>query len=302
MHVAICIVGYRNPEDIAACLAALRTCSYPDFEVMICENGGPEAFARSSDVAANRLPPERPVRVLLAPGNGGYAAGVNLCMRATASADAWWILNPDTEPHPQALDRMMAALQQGLDVVGSTVCTPDGRVESRGGRWNTWLARATSIDHGRPIAQAPGAEARRVDYVSGASMLVGRRFLEAVGPMREDYFLYGEEVEWCLRREARGMRFGVAADAQVMHRQGTTTGSVATISKRGRLPVYLDERNKLLITRDCFPARLPCTAVGALLMGFLRFARRGAWRQQGYAIQGWWRGLANERGKPAWLA
>jgi hypothetical protein len=68
------------------------------------------------------------------------------------------------------------------------------------------------------------------------------------------------------------------------------------------MSVYLDERNKLLITRDRFPRLLAVAAVGALTMLFLRFARRGAWAQVGYALDGWWNGVMNRRGKPAWIA
>jgi GT2 family glycosyltransferase len=143
---------------------------------------------------------------------------------------------------------------------------------------------------------------RRVNYASGASMLVSRRFLERVGPMREEYFLYAEEVEWCLRGVALGMKIGVAVDAQVMHFQGASTGSVTDVSRRARMPVYLDERNKMLLTRDLFPRRLPVAALAAFLLLFLRFARRRAWRQLGYGLQGWFAGLRNERGKPVWVA
>ena len=132
-------------------------------------------------------------------------------------------------------------------------------------------------------------------------MLVSRGFIERVGKMREDYFLYGEEVEWCLRAVARGVGLAVATDANVLHQQGTTTGSVSLMSQRTRMPIYLDERNKLLITRDCFPGILPIATLGALLMLFLRFGRRGAWAQLGYALDGWWAGVKGQRGRPAWV-
>lgn len=302
MHVAICIVGFRNREDIEACLSALTQTTHADFEVVICENGGAAAYERLRE-----LPPAlasgQAMTLIQAPGNIGYAGGVNLCIDRTPGAGAWWILNPDTLPDPQALARMCERLARGdVEAVGSTVHDASGRVASRGGRWNPWLARAVSIGHGASIsAPAPPRDEARANYLSGASMLVSRAFVDRVGKMREDYFLYGEEVEWCLRAVGLGVRLGVATDANVLHQQGTTTGSVSRMSQRTRMPIYLDERNKLLITRDCFPALLPVAALGALLMLFLRFGRRGAWAQLGYALDGWWRGVKGERGKPAWV-
>ena len=94
---------------------------------------------------------------------------------------------------------------------------------------------------------------------------------------------------------------GLATDAWILHQQGTSTGSVSEITERRRMPVYLDERNKILLTRDRFPLRLPVAAVAAFLLLFLRFGRRGAWRQLGYGLSGWLAGLRSERGKPRWL-
>ena len=82
-------------------------------------------------------------------------------------------------------------------------------------------------------------------------MLVGRRFLETVGPMREDYFLYCEEVEWCLRGLKKGMRLGFAPSGIVVHKQGTITGNAVDLLGRSRLSVYLNERNRVLLSRDC---------------------------------------------------
>jgi len=303
MHVAICIVGFRNPADIVSCLEALTLSSHADFEVAICENGGPEAAAALTEGVPATLAGGQAVRIITAERNLGYAGGVNVCLRAAPGADAWWILNPDTRPEKEALGALIARLVRGgSEAVGSTIYLSNGRVESRGGRWRPWLARAESLDFGKDL-DAPPSEGleERLWYLSGASMMIGRRFLEAVGEMREDYFLYGEEVEWCLRARRLGVPIGIAVDSRVLHAQGTTTGSVPDLRRRPRLPVYLDERNKILLTRDHFGARLPIVAVTAFALLCLRFGKRLAWRQLGYAASGWLAGLLNERHSPPWL-
>lgn len=305
MKVAVCIVAFRNPGDIVSCLQALGATTYPDFEVVICENGGQAAFDAMSAVLPTTLAGGQSVRAVLASGNLGYAGGVNLCLEHAPDADAWWVLNPDTEVHPEAMGHMVRRLSEpDCDAVGCSIRLPDGRVQSYGGHWRPWLARAVSLGHGSlPSAVPDSASIERVqNYLNGASMMMGRRFLETVGPMREEYFLYCEEVEWCLRGGARGMRLGFAPEAWVLHQAGTTTGSYADMKQRPRTPVYLNERNKMLTTRDCFPAKLPVAAVASCLLIFLRFGRRGAWRQVGYGLSGWAAGLMNKRGVPAWFS
>lgn len=305
MHVAVAIVAFRNLDDVMGCLGALERSRHQDFEVVICENGGPEAYARLKAATPERLPGGQAVRAVLAPSNLGYAGGVNTCIREAPTADAWWVLNPDTTPDAGALASMVERLSRGdCDAVGSVVHSETGTIQSVGGRWRRVFARAVSIGHGRPLADLPTLAAdleERQNYLNGASMLVGRRFWEAVGPMREDYFLYCEEVEWCLRGRMLGMRLGFAAEALVMHYQGTTTGNPASIRDQGRTPVYLNERNRLLLTRDLFPGLLLLAAPLALALIFLRFPRRRAWKQLGYALEGWRAGLSGERGAPAWI-
>ncbi|WP_082602082.1 glycosyltransferase family 2 protein [Phenylobacterium sp. Root700] len=304
MHVAVCIVGFRNPHDIVRCLDALSTSTYVDFEVLICENGGPEAFRELSALLPPKLPHGQELRAVLASGNLGYAGGVNRCLDETPTADAWWILNPDTQPSSVAMSLQVSRLLRGdCEAVGSTIYLADGRVQSHGGRWRSWLARAESIGFGSDLSVIPSMDAieKEQNYLNGASMMVSRRFVDAYGRMREDYFLYCEEVEWCLRAMGQGARLGFAADAHVLHYAGTTTGSYDDITRRPRAPVYLNERNKLLTTRDRFPLLLPVAALASLALIFLRFARQGAWRQVGYALSGWLAGMANRRGRPDWL-
>lgn len=303
MHVAVSIVGFRNPEDILRCLEALDRSTYSDFEVVICENGGPAAHHALAAVLPKALSRGQPIRAVLALGNLGYAGGVNLCLGEAPDADAWWVLNPDTAPDPGAMAAQVARLQVGdCDGVGCTLHLPGGQVQSHGGRWQPWLARAVSIGHGSPLDRRPDASLieRKQNYLNGASMMVSRRFVEVAGPMREDYFLYCEEVEWCLRARKRGLRLGLA-DALVLHFQGTTTGNSSDLAKRTQLPIYLSERNRILLTRDCFPARLPVVAATAFATLFAKYPRRGAWRQLGYGLAGWWAALRGERGVPAWL-
>lgn len=304
MHVAVCIVGFRNADDIAACLAALGLSTYADYEVVVCENGGAAAYAVLADRLPPTLPGGRPVTLLRADDNPGFAGGVNRCLRARDQADAWWLLNPDAQPDPGALAALVDRLREGdADAVAGTLYLPGARVQAHGGHWRRWLARPVSIGRNDPDGDAPSRAAiePRLSYLLGASMLVGRRFVDLAGLMREDYFLYGEEIEWCLRGLARGARLGFAPGARVLHVQGSTTGSADALHARPRLPIYLDERNKLNIVRDVNPGRLPVAIPAALVLLTLRFARRGAWRQWRWALSGWWAGIRGLRGPPAWL-
>ena len=113
------------------------------------------------------------MRIITAPGNLGYAGGVNVCLRAAPDADGWWVLNPDTRPDPAALGELVARLGRGdCAAVGSTIYFADGKVQGRGGQFRPWLARAVGLDFGKALDDPPSADLEaRLWYLSGASMM-----------------------------------------------------------------------------------------------------------------------------------
>jgi GT2 family glycosyltransferase len=304
MHVAVVIVGFRNTGDLVHCIDALGRTAYPDFEVVIVENGGPEAFARDVAALPGSLPGGQPVLLVEAPGNLGFAGGVNHGIHHAPGADAWYVLNPDAVVTPATVGELVARLERGdVDAVGGIIYSEDGTVQCMGGIWNGWFARAVSIGADAPASAPFNAAAieAQLDYLHGASMLIHRRFRQKAGLMREDYFLYAEEIEWFLRGAKLGTSIGFAPKATVIHARGTTTGAGENIRSRSKMPVYLDARNRMLVVHDQFPARLPIVAAASLLFLVLRLGRKRAWRQIGYGAQGWLAGLAGERGVPGWM-
>jgi N-acetylglucosaminyl-diphospho-decaprenol L-rhamnosyltransferase len=302
MHVAVLIVGYRNADDISQCVTSLAKSTYRDFEIVICENGGDAAFAALQSTIPATLPGGQGVKLVKAPSNGGYASGINIAMSESRGADAWWILNPDTEPSPGAMAALMTHLLRGYDAVGGPILYSWGEVQSFGGVWLAWRAKAVLIGHGSPKGTKPNVDSIELkqNFLLGASMFVSRKFVDTIGPMAEHYFLYCEEVEWCLRGVKHGMRLGFSPDAVVVHHQGTTTGYSRSLRSRSCHAVYLDERNKMLLTWELYPARLPVVAALALYRLVGRYGRDGAFRQVAYGAFGLLMGVCGQSGIPRW--
>ncbi len=324
-RVVVGVVGYRCEAIIARLVARSAAWTHRDFAIHICENGGPEAYERLTSAldglglarqdgapgpASPRIVDGRTYRtrtgqdvvVSQASGNLGYSGGVNTVLDAVADDPGWsafWLLNPDTEPDPGALAALLSHLDRGgHGAVGARlVYAGTGTMQQYGGRWRWWLGRGYNLGLGEPADRRPDVPAieARLDYASGACMLVSRAFVRSVGTMDERYFLYSEEVDWCLRRGVHSL--GYAHEAVVHHDQGATIGSHASLRERSPISVYLLERSGLLLTRKFRPMILPLVALTAGLFT-LKYLKAGGPSLFAVALAGWAAGLRGERGFP----
>ena len=327
--VIVSIVGYRNADDVSACLRALARSEHREFIVSVCENGGGRAFdalisnlqgiAEPSSEALQPdddriertwsgvlLPHGQPIHVLQAKSNFGFASGVNLTIRQFVKEPNWsavWLLNPDAEPEPDALAALVARSgETGAAIVGSRlIFRATDRVQLYGGRWRPLIARGFNIGLNAPKDAAVDVSEieQSMTYVSGASLYATRAFVNEAGLMDEDYFLYGEEVDWCMRIDNR--RLAYAHASVVYHRHGAAIGSNRNRQERSMLSVYLDERNKLRISRRYFPRLYPIILVTTFVL-LSQYVYLGAYRNAMIALRGWMAGVRGEIGPPKFMS
>lgn len=331
--VVIAIVSTDEAQNIVGCLTSLAASTHRDFHVVICENGGAAGFERTTrsldgldsmrasgatgpyEIAIAWRHPFRDFRftpggqrvtVLNTPANLGYAGGVNACIEAAGRAgwDAVWVLNPDTFPAPEALTALVRRqAEDDYGIVGSRlVFVASGLVQTWGGiEWRPWLLRGRLLGANRPAETIPDiAEIeRRIGFIIGASMFVSRAYIDAVGVMDDDFFVYDEDVEWCLRRGS--FKLGYAHDSVVRHIHGATSGSSLTKAKRSRFNLYLTERNRVLLARKRFGRWWGLAALLALAQTSEHLLRLRSLRQFRIALDGWWSGMRGETGAPYFL-
>jgi hypothetical protein len=208
---------------------------------------------------------EPPLILIKTGANLGFAGGNNVGLRyalARGDFEYAWLLNNDTIVKPDSLLALVARMEKSANVgiCGSTLIyyhSPD-RIQALGGsRYNRWRCRATPIGAMQAVDSRidPGQIERDMDYVAGASMMVSRRFLQEVGLMREDYFLYFEEFDWA--RRARG-RFALAyAPASIVyHKEGGSIGTYAA-GRSSSLSIFYLQKNRIKFVSRFFKRYLP---------------------------------------------
>lgn len=228
-----------------------------------------------------------PLILIRTGGNLGFAGGNNVGMRyvmARGDCSHVWLLNNDTVVDPQALAALTGrmAMKPSAGMCGSTLLhyhRPD-RIQARGGGWYCrWIGLPWHLGRLQRVGDPPrlARVERWMNYVVGASLLVSREFIEKIGLMCEDYFLFFEETDWALRGKGR-FTLAYAPDSIVYHKVGRSIGTSSDPRRKSLTCDYYAIRNRLLFTRRFFPVALPtvylsvCTALLARLLF-------GRWRQ-----------------------
>lgn len=304
-RVHVVIVNWNGWRDTLECLDSLLRSGGVDFSVIVCDNASRDGsadrlqewaeahlagdFERLPRGAAETGCAKRATRRLVLIDNGanlGFAGANNVGMRCAMSDPACeyvWLLNNDTAVEPDALARAVSRMddEPSLGLCGSTLVYFHEResVQAFGGaRYSQLTGKSSHIGAFAHIAGIPvdgTAVERELSYVIGAAMLVRRDFIERVGYMQEDYFLYFEELDWAARG-ARDFRLGYAPRSVVFHKEGATIGTSA--SGGSRLSVYYLFRNRLRFTCRFHPLSLP-TVLFASFVDIARFLYRRRWPQ-----------------------
>jgi GT2 family glycosyltransferase len=185
----------------------------------------------SGDGSAEMVRAEFPqVRLIVNPLNRGFGQANN---QAIAAGDEPLILllNSDAELTPGALPALVGVLERhpAAAVVGARLVFPDGRFQASYNRFPrlghdalalAGLARWAVGEHYPSASEARSREARTVDWVGGACMLVRRAALAGEPGFDPDYAMYSEEMDLCRRIHDAGWAVRYAPDAVAVHHRG----------------------------------------------------------------------------------
>ncbi|HPX61882.1 MAG TPA: glycosyltransferase family 2 protein [Deltaproteobacteria bacterium] len=294
----IILVNWNGWRDTLECLESLQLLDYPDFRVVVCDNASNDGsvnmireWAAGNHLSFMELPRHEAeelsecndlpwLTLIRIDENLGFAGGNNVGIRFGLSRafDYFWLLNNDTVVEPGALKYLVQRMLEKptIGICGSTIRLYENREKVQalgGGRYLQWLGlpwhygRYFKADSVETVMQSV-AEAR-MNYVEGASMLVSRRFVDTVGLLCEDYFLFLEEADWAVRAKAY-FSLGYAPRSVVYHKIGASIGTCSNPLKKSYLCDFYNIRNRILFAKRYYPATLPTVYLVLFGEAFLR--------------------------------
>jgi GT2 family glycosyltransferase len=210
--VTVVILSYSRPDPLRRAIESVAEQSYPSLDILVVDNR-----SQQSDAIA-RVASEFPrVRFIGNERNLGFAGGMNVGIKAAAGEYAY-LTEDDVSLRPGCLSAMMDYVERHPDaglVAPVMYDQSSGAVRSAGGRFA--LDSVFSLEVITRRAPGQGPHPFDVMYVPGASILARTSLLRSLGGFREDFFLYQEDLELCIRVLKSGHRIVTVPSAGVDH-------------------------------------------------------------------------------------
>ncbi|TBO30355.1 glycosyltransferase family 2 protein [Aquabacterium lacunae] len=221
-HLTISIVNYKTPALVIRAIDSIKR--HPPqratVSVQVVDNG-------SADGSLTLIGQAHPdVTLIDAGGNLGFAAGNNLVLRSLSAGHAL-LLNSDAEVEAGTLDALLAALDDDTlaGAVSARVVNADDGADQDYPSHFPSLGQMLKRALLGPDFPASGETCPvPMERLHGACMLIRDRALMAVGCLDEGFFMYDEDVDWCLRARHAGWRLLLVPKARVLHRGGASSG------------------------------------------------------------------------------
>ena len=302
--IGVVVVVFDSADVIVPCIESVLASDHAALRIVIVDNASPDnSVARLHRLATDRgiAWEERPaastepwsgqgILVLRSAVNLGFAGGVNAGLKALIADPAvalFWVLNPDCEVSRRAASayaRTAAAAGSFALMGGRTLYLEAPQaIQSDGGRVNRWTGVCSNVNQGRQPDDATRPDPATLDFISGANMVASRVFIERCGLMREDYFLYYEEVDWAFRRGS--LPLIMCPESIVHHHGGTAIGSGSMSRHPSAFSNYFNYRNRMRFVRRFRPMALP-TAYLFSVLKLLRLISQGAIEQAVGGLRG----------------
>ncbi|WZL73650.1 glycosyltransferase family 2 protein [Clostridiaceae bacterium 35-E11] len=229
MDLSIIIVNYNTKELTKQTLNSIFTKTHNFlYEVFVVDNA-------STDDSIEMIQEEFPqVKLIQNAQNLGFSKANNIAIRQSKGRYIL-LLNSDTVVIDDCLEKCIQHMDKHVNIgaLGCKVILPDGNLDLACKRSfptpEVSMYRILGLSKLFPKSKKFGQynltyvdenEIHEIDCLVGAFMMIRREVIEAVGLLDEDFFMYGEDVDWCYRMKEAGWKIVYYPKAQIVHYKG----------------------------------------------------------------------------------
>ena len=232
VDLSVIIVNWNSKEFLRKCVCSLEEQTRGvRMEIVVIDSG---SFDGSGDMLAQEFPD---VRFIQSDKNLGFARGNNVAARS-ATGRFLVFLNPDTELRGPALNKLFEAAVSlpKAGALGAHLLNSDGTVQTSclqsfptvanqvldADVLRKWFPRSRLW--GMAALYAGATEPAEVEGISGACLVTPRALFEQLGGLNEGYFMYYEDMDYCLKVQRAGWKNYYVPAAVIVHHGGKSAG------------------------------------------------------------------------------
>lgn len=214
--VSIVLLNYCNYIYTINCLDSLSGLQYDNYNIIVVDNNSPDESYRKLKELENEK-----IQVILSEINGGFAHGNNIAIDIALqnNSDYVLLLNNDTLVDPSFLNKMLEATceEDGVGIVTSRIMyyPETDKIWYAGGcvDWNNLRAKHFSINEKYDEKE----DIKRTNFASGCCMLIPCDVIRNVGKLPEEYFMYYEDLDFCVNVLEHGYEIRYVPEAVIYH-------------------------------------------------------------------------------------
>lgn len=280
MNIAVVILSYNGLENTLQCLESIRRCDTGrhKIEIIVVDNnsqdGSQEALAKLKDIY-----------LLQNTENLGYSGGNNIGIKKALErkADVILILNNDTIAEKGLVVNLAGALKsadiaspkiyfaKGFEFhkerykkqdLGRVIWYAGGRID-----WDNIIGIHIGVDE---VDTGQFEKSTEIDYSTGAALMAKSAVFEKIGTFDEKYFLYLEDMDFCVRARRAGFKITYAPKAVLWHKNAGASGSGSPLQD------YYITRNRLLFAAKYAKLRTKIAVVRQVLSSLANHVKRQA--------------------------
>lgn len=238
LELSIIIISYKSKKHLEVLLPSIfSSVTEFSYEVIVVDNDSQDGTVEW--LAAEQLNDLRFKDLkIIRNQNTGFSRGNNLGIKQSTGRYVL-LLNPDTKLEKDSLDVMLKFMEsrQDVGVGGCKLVKADGKLDLACRRrfpnpWNAFQRLFLGNNTNYNYSDVSEDESMEVDSVVGAFMLIRREVLDIVGLFDEEFFMYGEDLDYCWRVKKAGYKVWYYPKAICHHYKGESSRKIASKALR----------------------------------------------------------------------
>jgi hypothetical protein len=236
--IGIIIVNYNGEKYTNDCIKSVLKSSYQNYLVIVVDNASTDNSVKLLEEFNNKIV------IIKNNENLGFSGANNIGIKYALENECEYVLllNNDTEIDKDLIKNMVDSSMKNNNAIISPKIyyyNEPNKIWSAGGGLN-WK-KGLSFHYGQnEIDKGQYDQQKEIDFATGCCILIHKSIFDKIGFLAEEYFLYFEDTDFCVRAKRAGIEILYEPSAKLWHKVSSTTGGEESL-----ITLYYGNRNRL---------------------------------------------------------